>query len=130
MPSNYGGRLASVEDIKMRDGNDQQLSGSGGIGLISSRLNLEGPIVKDKGSFTVSARRTYVDLFTGLASDTTIKGSKLYFYDVNLKANYTLSKKNRIFLSGYFGKDVLDFKSTGGIDWGNQTATFRWNHIF
>lgn len=130
MPAAYGGRLASVEDIKMKDGNDQKFSGSGGIGLISSRFNLEGPIVKDKGSFTLSARRTYVDLFTGLSSDTNIKNTKLYFYDLNLKANYKLGDKNRLFISGYFGKDVLEFKNDGGIDWGNTTATLRWNHIF
>lgn len=130
MPASYGGRLASVEDIKMKDGNDQKLSGSGGIGLIATHLNLEGPIVKDKGSFIVSARRTYADLFTGLASDTTIKKSKLYFYDVNLKANYTLNDNNRVFLSGYLGNDVLDLHAGAGIDWGNQTATFRWNHVF
>lgn len=130
MPANYGGRLASVEDIKMKDGSDQKFGMSGGIGLIASRLNLEGPIVKDKGSFMVSARRTYVDAFTGLSSDTNIKHSVLYFYDVNLKANYMLNEKNRIFLSGYFGKDVMDIKNGAGIDWGNSTATFRWNHIF
>src|SRR5260221_5522304 len=130
MPSNYGGRLASVEDIKMRDGNDQKLSGSGGIGLIASRLNLEGPIVKGKGSFIVSGRRTYLDLFTPLSSDTNIKHSILYFYDFNLKANYPLNDKNRIFLSGYFGKDEFSIRNTGGIDWGNSTGTFRWNHIF
>ncbi|MBN9384201.1 MAG: TonB-dependent receptor [Chitinophagaceae bacterium] len=130
MPASYGGRLASVEDIKMKDGNDQQLSGSGGIGLIASRFNLEGPIVKGKGSFIVSARRSYLDLFTPLASDTNVKHSKLYFYDVNMKANYRLDEKNRIFLSGYFGKDVLSMRYKGGVDWGNQTATLRWNHIF
>jgi len=130
MPANYGGRLASVEDIKMKDGSDQKFQVSGGIGLIASRINLEGPIVKDKGSFIVSARRTYVDAFTGLASDTTVKGSKLYFYDVNLKANYKLNDKNRVFLSGYFGKDVMHLKNANGLDWGNSTATFRWNHIF
>ena len=130
MPASYGGRLASVEDIKMKDGNNQKLSGSGGIGLIASRFNLEGPIVKDKGSFIVSARRSYLDLFTPLASDTNVKHSKLYFYDVNMKANYTIDTKNRIFLSGYFGKDVLSMRYKSGVDWGNQTATFRWNHLF
>ncbi|OJW54322.1 MAG: collagen-binding protein [Sphingobacteriales bacterium 50-39] len=130
MPANYGGRLASVEDIKMRDGNDQQLAGSGGIGLISSRLNLEGPIVRDKGSFMITGRRTYADLFTGLASDTNVKHSTLYFYDVNLKANYKLGDKDRVFLSGYFGKDALSFQHGRGVDWGNSTGTFRWNHIF
>lgn len=130
MPASYGGRLASVEDIKMKDGNDQQFHVNGGIGLIASRINFEGPITKGKGSFIVSARRTYADVFTQLVSDTNVKGSKLYFYDVNVKANYTLNEKNRVFLSGYFGKDVLHFKNADGIDWGNSTATFRWNHIF
>lgn len=133
MPANFGGRLASVEDIKMKDGNDQKLGVSGGIGLIDSRLTVEAPIEKGKGSFIVSARRTYVDLFTKLASDSNVKGSKLYFYDVNLKANYTLNQNNRIFLSGYFGKDDLQFKqysNDNGINWGNATATFRWNHVF
>ncbi len=130
MPANYGGRLASVEDIKMKDGNDQKIAVSGGIGLISSRINVEGPLVKGKGSFMLTARRTYADAFTGLVSDTAIKGSKLFFYDVNLKANYTVNDKDRIYLSGYFGKDVLHLKQADGIDWGNATATFRWNHIF
>jgi hypothetical protein len=130
MPANYGGRLASVEDIKMRDGNDQRLSGSGGVGLIASRLNLEGPIVKDKGSFMITGRRTYADLFTGLASDTNVKHSTLYFYDVNLKANYKIGDNDRVFLSGYFGKDLFDFRFGQGVDWGNSTGTLRWNHIF
>ena len=130
MPASYGGRLASVEDIRMRDGNDQKFSGSGGIGLIASRINLEGPIVRDKSSFIVSARRSYVDLFTPLASDTNVKHSQLYFYDVNLKANYTFDNNNRLFLSGYFGKDVLNMRYNNGLDWGNQTATLRWNHVF
>ena len=133
MPANYGGRLASVEDIKMKDGNDQQFHASGGLGLIASRLNLEGPIVKDKGSFMISARRTYADLFTKLASDTNTKKTKLYFYDINLKANYKLNEDNRVFLSGYFGKDVMQiksFSSDNGLNWDNATATLRWNHIF
>jgi TonB dependent receptor/CarboxypepD_reg-like domain/TonB-dependent Receptor Plug Domain len=130
MPASYGGRLASVEDIKMKDGNDQKLTGSGGIGVIASRLNLEGPIVKDNGSFMVSARRTYVDVFAGLASDSSIRHSTLYFYDVNLKANYKIGEKDRVFLSGYFGNDVMHIAYNGGVDWGNSTGTLRWNHIF
>jgi hypothetical protein len=133
MPANFGGRLASVEDIKMKDGNDQKLGLSGGIGLIDSRLTLEGPIEKGKGSFIVSARRTYIDLFTQLSSDSNTKGTKLYFYDVNLKANYSLNQNNRVFLSAYFGKDDLQIKqysNDNGINWGNATATFRWNHVF
>ena len=130
MPAVYGGRLSSVEDIKMKDGNNQKTVISGGLGLISSRLNIEGPIVKDKGSFFVSARRTYADLFLGLSSDTTIKGSSLYFYDINLKANYRFNENNRVFLSGYFGKDILSLKDRYSTNWGNSTATLRWNHVY
>jgi len=129
-PAEYGGRLSSVLDLKMNDGNDKKFGVSGGIGLISSRLLLEGPIVKDKGSFIISARRTYADLFLKLSHDTALNKSRLYFYDFNAKANYKLDEKNRIYLSGYFGKDVLGFGNTFGINWGNTTATFRWNHLF
>ncbi len=130
MPANYGGRLSSVEDIHMNDGNNQHYHASGGLGLIASRLSVEGPLFSDKGSFIVSARRTYVDLFTGLASDTTVKGSKLYFYDLNIKGNYRLNGHNRVFLSGYFGQDVIRLKTGNGIDYGSSTGTLRWNHIF
>ena len=130
MPAEYGGRLSSVLDVKMNDGNNKEYHASGGIGLISSRLNLEGPIEKDNGSFIVSARRTYADLFLKLSRDTTTKKSSLYFYDINAKANYKLGEKDHIYLSGYFGKDNLGQGNTFGIDYGNTTATFRWNHIF
>lgn len=130
MPANYGGRLSSVEDVQMKDGNDQHLRVSGGIGLIASRLALEGPVIKGKGSFIISARRSYIDAFTPLAKDTLISKSKIYFYDVNLKANYSVNSNNRIFLSGYFGQDVNHLTSGQGLDYGNSTATFRWNHIF
>ena len=129
MPAQYGGRLSSVEDVKMKDGNNKDYDVSGGIGLIASRLNVEGPIVKDKGSFMVSGRRTYADLFLKLSKDTTIKNNKLYFYDLNVKANYALGKKDKLFLSGYFGRDVLGFGQTFNTDWGNTTATLRWNHV-
>jgi hypothetical protein len=129
-PAEYGGRLSSALDIKMNDGNDKQFGVSGGIGLISSRLTVEGPLISDKGSFIVSARRTYADLFLKLSKDTTLNQSQLYFYDLNAKANYKLDDKNRIFLSGYFGKDVLGLGNTFGINWGNSTGTLRWNHLF
>lgn len=129
MPAQYGGRLSSVVDIKMKDGNNKDLDVSGGIGLISSRLNVEGPIVKDKGSFIISGRRTYADAFLKLSSDSALKNNTLYFYDFNLKANYTLGKKDRLYLSGYFGRDVLGFGETFTTDWGNKTATLRWNHL-
>ncbi len=129
MPSEYGGRLSSVLDIRMKDGNDKKFGAEGGIGLIASRLKLEGPIVKEKGSFTISGRRTYADLFLKLSKDSSINKAKLYFYDVNAKANYRINDKNRIFLSGYFGKDILGFGDLFGIDWGNATGTLRWNHL-
>jgi len=130
MPVNYGGRLSSVEDIQMNDGNNQKFGASGGIGLIASRLTVDGPLFDNKGSFIISARRSYADLFTKFASDTTTKHSKIYFYDVNLKGNYQIDANDRIFLSGYFGKDVMSFRNSYGLDYGNSTGTLRWNHIF
>lgn len=130
MPAQYGGRLSSVLDIKMNDGNSKNFSVQGGVGLISSRLKLEGPIVKDKGSFMISARRTYADLFLKASSDSVIRGSSLYFYDLNAKANYHFDDKNAIYISGYFGKDVLGLKNTFGTNWGNSTGTIRFNHLF
>jgi len=129
-PAEYGGRLSSVLDVKMNDGNDKKVGVSGGIGLISSRINIEGPIVKNKGSFMISARRTYADLFLKLSNDTSLNQASLYFYDLNAKANYKINDKNRVFLSGYFGTDVLGFGDTFGVNWGNTTGTLRWNHLF
>ncbi|AOM78983.1 TonB-dependent receptor [Pedobacter steynii] len=130
MPAQYGGRLASVLDIKMNDGNRKEFTAEGGIGLISSRLKVEGPIVKDKGSFMVSARRTYLDAFFKLSSDSSINKNTLYFYDVNAKANYQLDEKNTLYLSGYFGRDKLGLAETFGFNWGNATVTLRWNHLY
>ena len=125
IPAEYGGRASSVMDVKMKDGNNKKFGATGGIGLISSRLTLEGPIVKEKGSFIVSGRRSYADLFLGLSDDPTIKDSKLFFYDLNAKTNYRFSAKDRIFLSGYFGRDKFSFADNFGLSWGNATATFR-----
>ena len=130
MPAEYGGRLSSVVDIRTNDGNDKEFGGSGGIGLLDSRLMLEGPIVVDQGSFIVTARRSYADLFLHLSRDTTINQASLYFYDLNMKANYTLGDKDRIFLSGYFGRDNFSYPNIFGFNWGNTTGTLRWNHIF
>jgi len=130
MPAEYGGRLSSVLDIKMLDGNNKGYTVEGGLGLISSRIKVEGPIVQDKGSFMISARRTYLDLFLKASKDTTISGSSIYFYDLNAKANYHFDDKNTIYLSGYFGKDVLGLKNTFGTNWGNSTGTIRFNHVF
>ncbi len=130
IPAEYGGRASSVLDIRMKDGNSKKFNASGGIGLISSRLALEGPLVKDKSSFIVSGRRTYADLFLKLSNNEDLSNSILYFYDLNAKANYQLNPNNRIYLSGYFGRDKFGFSDLFGFDWGNTTATFRWNHIF
>jgi hypothetical protein len=126
-PAQYGGRLSSVLDVKMKDGNNKDYNVNGGVGLISSRLSVEGPIQKEKSSFIVSGRRTYADLFLKTSKD--YKDNKLYFYDLNLKANYQINENNRIYLSGYFGRDVLGLGDTFNTDWGNTTATLRWNSI-
>jgi hypothetical protein len=130
MPAQYGGRLSSVLDIRMNDGNNQDYNVSGGVGLISAKLNVEGPIQKDKSSFLLTGRRTYADLFLKASPDTTISKSKLYFYDLNAKMNYELGAKDKLYVSGYFGKDKLGFGDQFGINWGNSTGTLRWNHIF
>ena len=129
IPAEYGGRLSSVLDIRMKDGNNKKFAVTGGIGTVSSRLTLEGPIKKDESSFILSGRRTYADQFLRFAKDTSIRNNQVYFYDLNAKANYKLGEKDRIYASGYFGNDV--FKADGAkIQWGNATGTARWNHIF
>lgn len=126
-PAQFGGRLSSVLDVKMKEGNNKNYQASGGIGLISSRLALEGPIQKEKSSFIISGRRTYADLFARLSSD--FKDIKLYFYDLNAKANIAINDKNKIYFSGYFGKDVLAASNMFGSKWGNITGTLRWNSV-
>jgi hypothetical protein len=122
-----------VVDIKMNDGNNKEYHVSGGIGLIASRLSIEGPIVKNKGSFMIAARRTYADLFLKLLSrngpDSIASKSTLYFYDLNMKANYQLTEKDRLYFSCYLGRDDFNLGGTVGLNWGNVTATARWNHI-
>ncbi|UCS95797.1 TonB-dependent receptor [Echinicola marina] len=130
IPAEYGGRASSVLDIKMKEGNNKQFAAQGGIGLISSRATIEAPIVKDKGSFVISGRRTYVDMFLKLSNNEDLSNSTLYFYDLNAKANYRLGEKDRVFVSGYFGRDNFGFNDQFGFDWGNATATARWNHLF
>lgn len=125
----YGGRLSSVLDITMKDGNNKDYVFYGGLGLISSRLTIEGPIVNDKSSFLLSGRRTYADLFFPLFGEKQLENSALYFYDLNAKLNYTLGENDRLFFSAYTGRDVFQFNDEFGFDWGNTTATFRWNHI-
>jgi hypothetical protein len=130
MPAQYGGRLSSVLDVKMDDGNNKQFSMQGGLGLISSRLKVEGPLIKDKSSFMISARRTYIDFLLKAAPDTSIKGNTLNFYDLNAKVNYKFNDKNTVYLSGYFGQDNIGIKDLFDNNWGNTTATLRFNHVF
>jgi len=138
-PAQYGGRLSSVIDVKLREGNRKKFAARGGLGLISSRLTLEGPIVKDKGSFIVSGRRTYADIFTRAINNANADNPDYnripdyFFYDLNAKVNYDLGERDRIFLSGYFGRDAFLFNDDNfnfKFDWGNITTTARWNHIY
>ena len=138
IPSRYGGRLSSLIDVRMKDGNMKRLSGEGGIGLISSRITLESPIVQNKGSIMISGRRTYMDAV--IKATRKISGSDeimefpFHFYDLNAKANYRLNESNRLYLSGYFGRDVFSYATNAmnqsRFNWGNYTGTLRWNHLF
>lgn len=137
MPAQYGGRLSSVLDISMKEGNNQKFQTEGGIGLIASRFSIQGPIKKDRSSFIISARRTYVDALAKpfISKESQFYGSGYYFYDLNAKLNYKFSEKDRLYLSGYFGRDVFDFVNGRqsldvNIPWGNATGTLRWNHVF
>jgi len=137
MPAEYGGRLSSVLDITMKDGNNKKYQADGGIGLLSSRLTLQGPVQKNKSSFIVSGRRTYIDVLSDpfIGEENAFNGSGYYFYDLTTKINYRLSDKDRIYLSGYFGRDVFNFANSKNgfgiqIPWGNATTSLRWNHLF
>ncbi|HEX8549332.1 MAG TPA: TonB-dependent receptor, partial [Cytophagaceae bacterium] len=136
MPAQYGGRLSSVLDFHMKDGNYKKYQATGGIGLISSRLTLEGPIVKDKGSFIVSGRRTYIDIISKpFVESNGVKGVPYFFYDLNIKANYKIGLKDQLFFSSYIGRDqvklgLLDGRLQSNIFWGNKTGTLKWNHRF
>ena len=129
IPANYGGRLSSVLDVRMKEGNSKKFAATGGIGLISSRLTIEGPIVKNKTSFLIAARRTYADIFFPLMSDSSLKKSKMYFYDLNLKINHQINESNRLFLSAYLGRDLFGQKGSSDVGFGNMTGTLRWNHL-
>ena len=137
MPAQYGGRLSSVLDISMKEGNNQKFQVEGGLGLIASRISIQGPIKKNKASFIVSARRTYIDVLTKpfINKGSQFNGSGYYFYDMNAKINYRFNDKDRLYLSGYMGRDVFDFVNRRdnlnvNIPWGNATGTIRWNHVF
>lgn len=128
IPSQYGGRLSSVLDIRMKEGNSKKVSGQGGIGALFSRLSVEAPLIKDKASFIVAGRRSYADILAKPFLQEDFKDAQFYFYDLTAKVNYDINEKNNVFLSGYFGRDV--FSQGFGFNWGNATGTARWNHIF
>ena len=137
MPAQYGGRLSSVIDIAMKDGNMNKTEIDAGIGLISSRFAIQGPLKKEKASYMISARRTYIDVLVKpfIPKSNSFYGSGYYFYDLNAKVNYRFSEKDRLYLSGYFGRDKFDFNNAKrsfktSIPWGNSTTTLRWNHVF
>lgn len=126
IPSRYGGRLSSILDVRTKDGNNKNFAVTGGIGSMASRIAVEGPIVKDKSSFIVSARRSYVDLFLRAANQDNL----VHFYDINAKVNWRYNNNNRFFVAFYSGRDVFSFGDDFGFAWGNKTGTFRWNHLF
>lgn len=131
IPAQYGGRASSILDIKMKEGNNKKMEVNAGLGTIFSRLSIEAPIIKDKASFIVAARRSYIDVLAKpfLANQSaTLKNAKFYFYDLTAKINWRINDKNTLFASGYFGRDVFGAGFT--FNWGNSTATLRWNHIF
>jgi hypothetical protein len=128
IPAEYGGRVSSVLDVRMKDGNNKKLQVNGGIGLIFSRLSIEAPINKGKGSFIIAGRRSYLDALVKPFLKGDLKKAQFNFYDLTAKANYTINDKNRLFLSGYIGRDV--FGAGFKFNWGNTTGTLRWNHVF
>ena len=130
IPARYGGRISSILDIRMKEGNYKKFGVEGGVGTIFSRLAVEGPLVKDKGSFVVAGRRSYIDILARPFTDVLDDGSQLNFWDLTLKTNYKFNQNNTLFLSGYLGRDVFMFDKNQGFSWGNKTATLRWNHLF
>ncbi len=137
MPASYGGRISSVLDISLKEGNNKRYQFDGGIGLISSRFTAQGPLKKNVSSFIISGRRTYIDVLAQpfINPESNFAGSGYFFYDLNAKVNYKLSNKDQLFLSGYFGRDVFGFRSSNAgfevdIPWGNAMGSLRWNHLF
>lgn len=130
IPARYGGRISSILDIRMKEGNNKSYDVAGGVGTVFSRLAVEGPIKKDKSSFIIAGRRSYADVLARPFTDVLDDGAQLYFYDLTVKTNFDINPKNRIFASGYFGRDNFKFDARQGFDWGNATGTLRWNHLF
>ena len=128
IPAKFGGRISSVLDVRQKEGNKKKFSVNGGIGLISSRLSLEGPLYNNKGSFLLAGRTTYAQVFMKMSDD--LKDNEISFYDLNLKTNYRLNDRNKFYLSGYFGRDIFNINNTLKNNYGNMSANLRWNHIF
>ena len=126
IPARFGGRLSSILEVRTKDGNNKKLDVAGGIGSMASRVMVEGPLTKEKSSFIISARRSYVDLFLKAANQDNL----VHFYDINAKVNWKTNNKNRFFAAFYAGRDVFKFADDFGFAWGNKTGTFRWNHLF
>jgi len=126
IPARFGGRVSSVLDIRQKDGNNKNFALTGGIGVISSRLTAEGPLFREKGSFLIAGRRSYVDLLLKAAGE----DNSVSFYDLNLKTNYAINPNNKLFLSGYFGRDAFKLGSSFDSSYGNASGNLRWNHIF
>lgn len=130
IPAQFGGRISSLLDIRMKEGNNKKFEMNGGIGLLSARLALEGPIIKDKMSYVLAGRRFYFDIFYPLSPNKQLSETVSYFYDLTAKVNYKINGRNTVFASGYFGRDKFGFGSAFGFEWGNATTTLRWNHVF
>ena len=128
IPARFGGRASSVLDVRQKDGNKKKFALTGGIGTVSTRLAIEGPLVKDRSSFLVAGRGSYAHLFLKLSEE--LKENSAYFYDLNLKANFEINENNQLFLSGYFGRDVFKFSDSFNSSYGNSSVNLRWNHIF
>jgi hypothetical protein len=137
-PAQYGGRLSSVIDVKLKEGNKNKFGTSGGVGLITSRLTVEGPIQKGKSSFIISGRRTYIEPVINYINKQHVNDPNYeiipnyYFYDLNTKVNYELGKKDRVYASFYMGRDAFQYRTKTNFDfiWGNTVGTLRWNHVF
>src|SRR5258706_15027258 len=130
IPAKYGGRISSILDVRMKEGNSKKFEVSGGVGTIFSRVAVEGPLIKDKASFIIAARRSYIDVLALPFVQSLQNGAGLNFYDLTVKTNYNISQRDHVYLSGFFGRDNFLFDRNQGFNWGNATGTLRWNHIF
>ena len=130
IPAQYGGRLSSILDVRMKEGNNKEYEVNGGVGTVFSRLAIEGPIKKNKSSFIIAGRRSYADVLAKAFTNFLDDGVALYFYDLTAKTNFNINEKNTLYVSGYFGRDVFKLDRFQGFDWGNRTGTLRWNHLY